>query len=196
VLKKYKLIQSVPRNVLKRLRFCIEKKILEIPKQQKIKNYLVATNKNCLCAMKQSSQSFGLGTKIIYPISGNVKQTAKSLAKSIENAKTNSCIIFGGETTVKVKGKGKGGRNQELVLYMLNYLKNVKQRIVIASIGTDGKDGNTDACGAILNNKVIDDSKKFLQNNNSYYFLNKHQSLIFTGHTHTNLMDIGVLQKR
>ena len=112
-------------------------------------------------------------------------------------AKTNSCIVFGGETTVKVKGRGKGGRNQELVLYLLEEIQKTEQNITVVSIGTDGKDGNTDACGAILNNEVkFGNAKKYLQNNNSYYFLKKHNGLIFTGPTHTNLMDIGILLKR
>ena len=132
VFKKYNLLQSVPGKVLKRMRLGIEKKIPETPKRQKIKNQIIATNKNCLNAMKKTSKNFGLATEMIYPVSGDVKQTAKSLAKSIIRAKTKSCIIFGGETTVKVQGKGKGGRNQELVSYMLNNLQKAKQNIVIA----------------------------------------------------------------
>lgn len=197
VLKKYCLLQSVPKNVLKRIHLGIEKKIRETPKQQKITHQIIATNKNCLDAMKKTSKSLGLSTKMIYPVSGDVKQTAKTLVRHITNAKPRSCVIFGGEPTVKVKGKGKGGRNQELVLYILKHLQDIKQKIIIASIGTDGKDGNTDACGAILNNKIkFSHAKKFLENNNSYYFLKKHESLIFTGPTHTNLMDIGILLKQ
>lgn len=197
ILKKHNLLYSVPHNILKRIHLGMEKKISETPKRQQIKNQIVATNKNCLLAMKKTSQDLKLTTKTVYHISGDVKQIAKILAKLIMKAKTNSCIIFGGETTVKVKGKGKGGRNQELVLYILKKVKKVKQTITIASIGTDGRDGNTDACGAVLNNKVsLDGVNKFLQNNNSYYFLKKYKGLIFTGPTHTNLMDIGVLLKR
>lgn len=197
IFKKYDLLHSVPDNVLKRIHLGIEKKISETPKRQKIKNQIVVTNKNCLVAMKKTSRDLELATKTVYPVSGDVKQVAKILAKLIMKAKTNSCIIFGGETTVKVKGKGKGGRNQELVLYILKEVKKVKQAITVASIGTDGRDGNTDACGAVLNNKVpLAGAKKFLQNNNSYHFLKKHKGLIFTGPTHTNLMDIGVLLKR
>lgn len=196
VLKKYNLLQSVSGNVLKHIHLGIEKKIPETPKRQKIKNQIIATNKNCLYAMEKKLKSFGFTSKLIYPVSGDVKQAAKSLAKSIINAKTKSCIIFGGETTVKVTSNGKGGRNQELVLYLLNNLQKAKQDIIFASIGTDGKDGNTDACGAILSNKTkFGHAKKFLQNNNSYYFLKKHKGLIFTGPTHTNLMDIGILLK-
>jgi len=197
VLKKYNLLQSVPTNILKRIRLGIEKKIPETPKQQKIKNHIIATNKTCLNTMGKISKSFGLTQKIIYPVSGDVKQIAKTLTKLIVKAKPNSCIIFGGEPTVEVKGKGKGGRNQELVLYILKEIQNVEQNITVASIGTDGKDGNTDACGAILNNKInVTDAKKFLARNDSYAFIKKHKGLIFTGPTHTNLMDIGVLVKR
>lgn len=197
VLKKYNLLKSAPRSVLKRIRLGIEKEIPETPKQQKIKNHVIATNKNCLVAMKKKSKSFELTHKTIYPVSGNAKQIAKTLAKLIVNAKPNMCIIFGGESTVQVKGKGKGGRNQELVLYILAELQNVEQHITVASIGTDGKDGNTDACGAILNNKVnLTNVKKFLIRNDSYRFIKKYKGLVFTGPTHTNLMDIGVLLKR
>jgi len=197
ILKKYNLLKSMPGNVLKRIHLGIEKKIPETPKQQKIKNQIIATNKNCLNAMEKTSKSFELTYKTIYPVSGDVKQIAKTLAKLIVKAKHNSCIIFGGETTVKVKGKGKGGRNQELVLYILEEIQNVEQNITVASIGTDGKDGNTDACGAILNNKVnLTDVKKFLARNDSYNFIKKYKGIVFTGPTHTNLMDIGILLKR
>ena len=197
ILKKYNLLQSVPSNVLKRIRLGIEKEIPETPKQQKIKNQIIATNKTCLNSMEKISASFGLTNKTIYPISGDVKHMAKILAKFIAKAKPNSCIIFGGEPTVKVKGKGRGGRNQELVLYILEEIQNDKHRITVASIGTDGKDGNTDACGAILNKTInVADAKKFLARNDSYNFIKKHKGLIFTGPTHTNLMDIGILLKR
>lgn len=197
ILKKYNLLKSSPRNVLKRIHLGIEKKISETPKKPKIKNFIVATNKNCLNAMEKSSKRFGLNYKTIYPVSNDVKQIAKTLAKLIVKAQSNTCVIFGGESTVQVKGKGKGGRNLELVLYILSELQTITQNITVASIGTDGKDGNTDACGAILNNKVnLMDVKKFLVRNDSYRFIKKHKGLVFTGPTHTNLMDIGVLLKR
>ena len=112
--------------------------------------------------------------------------------------KQHSCLIFGGEATVKVAGNGRGGRNQELVLYMLNEIQKSGKDVVIASCGTDGKDGNTDASGAIVesSNNQFRDIQKFLKNNNSYNFFKKYKGLIFTGPTHTNLMDIGVLLTR
>jgi hydroxypyruvate reductase len=197
VLKRYNLWNNVPKNVRKRIRLGITRKIPETPKRGKIKNHIIATNMNCLMAMEKIAKSFGLSSKTIYPISGDVKQNAKNLANLITNAKHNSCVVFGGEPTVIVKGNGKGGRNQELVLYILKNIRDVRQKIIASSIGTDGKDGNTNACGAILDETAnVIAAKKFLKRNDSYNFLKKKNGLIFTGPTHTNLMDIGILLKR
>jgi len=63
--------------------------------------------------------------------------------------KKNSCIIFGGEPTVQVKGNGKGGRNQELVLQILKLIHGSDHRVLVSSISTDGIDGNTTCAGAL-----------------------------------------------
>jgi hydroxypyruvate reductase len=195
ILKKYNLEKSVPKNVLKRIVRGMKNKIPETPKHPKIKNYVIATNGNCLDEMKKTAKKFGLRTSVVSSIDDDVKLAARKL---IAKTKPNSCLVFGGETTVKVTGHGKGGRNQELVLYASidSYKKNHKT--IIASIGTDGKDGNTNACGAMLENSElkIGETQKFLKNNNSYSLLKKHNALVFTGQTHTNLMDIGVILRK
>ncbi|HSD04366.1 MAG TPA: DUF4147 domain-containing protein [Nitrosopumilaceae archaeon] len=195
VLKKHGLEKSVPRSVLKRIKLGIEHKIPETPKRITIKNYIIATNEDCLDEMKKKAVSFGLRTKIIHSMAGDVRAIAHKLVSA---SKSYDCLIFGGETTVKVRGNGKGGRNQELVLHALmeSYKKN--QNMIIASIGTDGIDGNTDACGAILSTGElkINQTQKFLKNNNAYSLLKKQNALIFTGPTHTNMMDIGVVLRR
>lgn len=197
ILKQYNLWNLVPTNVRKRICLGTAKKIPETPKREKIKNYIIASNMNCLIAMGKIAKSLGLNPKTVYPISGDVKQNAKNLVNLIINAKHNSCVVFGGEPTVTVKGNGKGGRNQELVLYILKNIQDVQQKVIVASIGTDGKDGNTNACGAILDETTnVITAKKFLIRNDSYNFLKKKNGLIFTGPTHTNLMDIGILLKR
>lgn len=197
ILKKYNLTKITPRNVLQRINLGIAKEIAETPKRPKIKNYIIATNKNCLNAMAKKAKSFGLRIKRIYPISGDVKHVAKKLVKAMP-MQSKSCLIFGGEATVKVTGTGKGGRSQELVLYALKEIQKMPQKITIASLGTDGIDGNTDACGAIMSNSEsnLKGIKKFLKNNNSYSFLKKHNGLMFTGPTHTNLMDIGIMLRQ
>lgn len=195
IIKKYGIEKDAPKNVLKRIKLGIKHEISETPKQTRIKNYIVATNENCLHEMKIKAKSLGLNPKILHSIDGDVAVVARKLVNS---SKPRMCLIFGGETTVKVRGNGKGGRNQELVLYALIESCKKNQEMTIASVGTDGIDGNTNSCGAILNNLElkIDQTRRFLTNNNSYSLLKKQNALIFTGPTHTNLMDIGVILRR
>ena len=108
-------------------------------------------------------------------------------------------LLFGGETTVTVTGDGLGGRNQEIALSFLRSMK-VGDKLIIASFGTDGIDGPTDAAGAICdwvtkdkavrNNVDID---RYLLNNDSYHLLQKLNSLIFTGYTGTNVNDVVIV---
>ena len=126
-------------------------------------------------------------------IYGDIKE---SVTKIIERILSNesTCIIFGGETTVKVLGKGMGGRNQELVLRLLKNTQKLK-KMVIASIGTDGIDGNSIFAGAITENIKVDLKvmKEFLKNNDSGRFFQKQKGNIITNATHTNLLDVGVV---
>ena len=196
IISKFSLEKDLPRNVLHHLDLGIKGKINETPKKGKIRNYLILTNNDCLTAMRKRSRDLGFSTSVFGSISGDVNRAAKHLAKKFSNKKM-SCIIFGGEPTVSVSGKGKGGRNQELVLRIaLN--KNLQEKnVMIASIGTDGVDGNTNCAGA-LSYANIDQtrSRDFLSNNNTYHFFKKYGGLIFTGQTGTNLMDIGLILRR
>ena len=109
----------------------------------------------------------------------------------------NSCLIFGGEPTVQVKGKGKGGRNQELVLQILKLIHSSNHHVLVSSTSTDGVDGNTTCSGALIENNSFSMEKipLYLENNNSHSFFKKYGGLIKTGPTHTNLMDIGLIIK-
>ena len=124
---------------------------------------------------------------------GDIKEAVKEILENVSKEK-NHCLIFGGETTVQVIGKGQGGRNQELVLRLLKNTQKF-EKICIASIGTDGIDGNTAFAGAITENiKTESESlKEFLKNSDSSRFFQKQKSNILTGFTHSNLMDIGVI---
>ncbi|MCJ7699413.1 hypothetical protein MUO56_04105, partial [Candidatus Bathyarchaeota archaeon] len=108
-------------------------------------------------------------------------------------------IVTGGETTVTVTGKGKGGRNQEIPLAAASRLKDF-EGVAIASLSTDGVDGPTDAAGAIVDGKTLDRTvrndmlpDRFLTDNDSYRFFSKLDDLIFTGPTGTNVNDISVI---
>jgi hydroxypyruvate reductase len=107
-------------------------------------------------------------------------------------------MIVGGETTVTVMGKGKGGRNQELALAAALMLKDLGG-VVVASLSTDGVDGPTDAAGAIADAETISRGQKagldahgFLENNDSYRFFARLDDLIFTGATGTNVNDLSL----
>ena len=193
IIKKYKLEKSVSKKVIKRLKDGMSGKIQETPKHPTINNIIIAKNRDLLADMSKKSRQIGLFTKTIL-VSGDVKRVAKKIVTMIITKRSNSCIIFGGEPTVNVIGNGKGGRNQELVLRILQELQNAKKRFTFASVGTDGIDGNTKFAGAIIDNTVK--SKKiqsYLKNNDSNSFFKKHGGLVKTGYTHTNLMDIGLI---
>lgn len=193
IVKKYKLEKKISKEIVKHLTLGSRGKIPETPKKTKILNQIIASNKDCLNAMKKKAKHFGYPTQVI-SIFDDVDTAADKIIKKITDKK-NSCIIFGGETTVCVKGKGKGGRNQELVLRILRKLQGTKKALIIASLGTDGIDGNTKYAGAIIENSCFPQSKidAFLKNNDSNLFFKKYGGLIKTGPTHTNLMDIGLV---
>ena len=192
ILEKYKLRKKIPPEVLHVLQQGAQKENSEDVKKPKIDNYIIANNIDCLKAMQKIAKKKGYKV-ITMQVFGDIKNAVRKILENIsENQKT--CLIFGGETTVRVLGKGMGGRNQELVLRVLKNTQKLK-KIVIASIGTDGIDGNSVFAGAITENIKIDLSvmKEFLKNSDSGRFFQKQKGNIVTDFTHTNLMDIGVI---
>jgi len=190
IIEKYKLKRKIPSEVLQVLEKGLEK--IEIPKKSKIENYIIANNSDCLEAMQKTARKIGYNVTILQ-VFGEIKDAVTKILENIsENQK--ACLIFGGETTVRVLGKGMGGRNQEMVLRILKNTQKLK-KIVIASMGTDGIDGNSVFAGAITENIRIDSSitKEFLKNSDSGRFFQKQKGNIVTDFTHTNLMDIGVI---
>ncbi len=193
ILKKYKIRWKMPQEVLDLFKKG-ENEIIETPKKAKIENFVIASNNDCLTAMKEKAEKIGYKVDTMQ-IFGDIKeQVTKILEKISDEEKT--CILFGGETTVKVLGKGMGGRNQELVLRLLKNTQKLK-KMVIASIGTDGIDGNSVFAGAITENIRIDLDvmKEFLKNSDSGRFFQKQKGNVITNATHTNLMDIGMILK-
>ena len=195
IIRKYSLEAKFPKKVFSHLKKSKHRK-KKIQKTLQIKNEIIATNRDCLDTMVSKSQILGFKTILSPIIQHDVVISAKKLVKMIPKSK-RFCIIFGGEPTVNVKGTGKGGRNQELVLQILKLIHNSNHNLIISSIGTDGIDGNTKYAGALIENNPfkLDDITHYLKNNNSNLFFKKHGGLIKTGYTHTNLMDIGLILK-
>jgi glycerate 2-kinase len=193
IIKKYNLQKKIPKSIVRQLKLGLRGNIKETPKKTKIPHHIILSNHHCVEAMQKKSRHLGISSKSLI-ISGDVCKAANKLV-SIIKKKKNFCLIFGGETTVKVIGEGKGGRNQELVLHILNKVQKIKKEIIISSVGTDGIDGNTKSAGVITKNFIVSQKeiKSYLKNNDSNSFFKKYGGLINTGYTHTNLMDVGLI---
>ena len=108
-----------------------------------------------------------------------------------------ACIVSSGETTVRVTGDGKGGRNQEFALACASILASLGAAAAAASVGTDGIDGPTDAAGALVDNTTLERAgaahlhpDSFLERNDTYRFFDTLGDLIHTGPTGTNVGDL------
>jgi len=139
-----------------------------------------------------TTQLKGESQKIGLDLAGELKKVV--LGKS--DLSKPALLIAGGETTVTVRGDGKGGRNQELALSAAREIENINNCLLI-SFATDGEDGPTDAAGAIVDGNTILNGKaqgldveKFLHRNDAYHYLEKTGSLIRIGPTGTNVNDM------
>jgi glycerate 2-kinase len=124
---------------------------------------------------------------------------ARQVAATEEPVRRPACIIAGGETTVTLLGRGKGGRNQELALGAVQGLAGL-QDVALVSLATDGGDGPTDAAGAVVTGQTLEralqaglDPEAFLANNDSYRFFDALGDLLRPGPTHTNVNDLAVI---
>ncbi len=212
VLIKYGLWDRIPESVRRRVEAGLRGEVEETPKPgdkifEKVHNFIVGSNRLACRIAAKTANELGLNSAIL---SSKVEGEARHVGTVygsilVEEALENSpiekpaIIIAGGETTVTVKGTGIGGRNQELVLSASMKIQGLKN-VAIASIGTDGIDGLTDAAGAIADGKTVQrtfeanlDPEEYLVNNDSYNFFKKLGDFIFTGPTGMNIMDITIM---
>ncbi len=169
-------------------------------------NVLTGTNKTALKAAADKAESLGLATLLIDDdLHGDTHLAAKYIVdKAFEYNKRKpgskpACLLFGGETTLRITGNGLGGRNQHLALAASLLIRD-RPEITILSGGTDGNDGPTDAAGAVVDAMTIRsalqkgiDPEKFLARFDSYNFFRECGGHIITGPTLTNVMDIVVV---
>ena len=156
--------------------------------------------------LKNRAMEFNVNAIIIDDqLQGDVSTIAEYLVETSLKFKNDKdevkpvCLLFGGETVVKVNGSGKGGRNQHLALLIALLLQN-KPGLTFLSAGTDGNDGPTDAAGAVVDSDTISlallkgtDPEKYLTNFDSYHFFKSSGGHIITGPTMTNVMDLIVV---
>jgi glycerate-2-kinase len=211
VLDKFNLVDEVPAGIIKYLKegekgLRPETPKLNDPVFEKTWNLIVGTNRLALEAAAKKAHEYNINALIIGDqLQGDTSSVAEYLVetalrfKEDENEVKPVCLLFGGETTVKMTGKGKGGRNQHLALQTALLLKD-NPGITLLSAGTDGNDGPTGAAGAVVDSETCVnalsegiDPVKFLLDFDSYHFFKKAGGHIVTGPTMTNVMDIIVV---
>ncbi len=214
VLDRYRLREKAPQAVLRHLVAGSTGKLPETPKAgapvfRRVDNRIVADNRSALAAAQQATTGYGLKGEILSAeIAGEAREAGRWLARkaiAIQQTRRTElpiCLLSGGETTVTVHGKGIGGRNMELALAFAREIEGVPD-IILLSGGTDGRDGPTDAAGAVADgNTVLRGREKgldpaaFLAENDSYSFFREEGGLFVTGPTGTNVMDIQVVAIR
>jgi len=168
---------------------------------------LLANNRDALLAAKNKAESLGFGTTILTTeMSGDTQTRARELCSFLKGIyhgqrkyRPPHCFLLGGETTVKVQGKGKGGRNQEFALASAIALKDFSGAYML-SAGSDGSDGPTNAAGAFTDGKTVSrghtiglDPYSALHDNDSYNFFKPLGDLFSPGPTGTNVLDFKIV---
>ncbi len=213
MIEKYRLEPEIPPNVIDIFKKGIQGRLAETPKEgdpvfRKVDNQIIGSNRDALEAARMRAVALGYEAEIISTeLTGEAREAGRWLAERAVETKEalgtmpgrKICLLSGGETTVTVNGRGKGGRNMELAL---SFAREVADRpgIVLLSAGTDGTDGPTDAAGAIVDGQTTVkarargiDPEQYLKNNDSYHFFKKTDELFITGPTQTNVMDIQIM---
>ena len=212
ILDRYRLRPMLPAAVLRRLEAGARNEVEDTPKVgdscfARSRNHLIGNNLLAIESAVRTARALGYNTLVLSTrIQGEAREVAAVHAAIAQEVTTSSqpvpppaCVISGGETTVTLSGRGKGGRSQELALAAALRLENW-ERITLLSAGTDGSDGPTDAAGAIVDGTTADRARQlglspaaYLADNDSYHFFKALGDLVITGPTNTNVMDLQII---
>jgi len=211
IARKYGIWEELPSSVRMRFEMGAKGDLPETPKPgdpafSSCKNTIVGNNRTALEAARKEAEVRGYKALLLTSfLQGEAREVGRALAsvvkevrKSGEPVEPPACLLCGGETTVTVRGKGKGGRNQELALAMVGELAGL-EGVLVLSAGTDGTDGPTDAAGAFVDGGTSKRARKlglepddYLRENDSYNFFRALGDLFVTGPTGTNVMDLQI----
>jgi glycerate 2-kinase len=209
IIDRYGLRKKLPSAVIKLMHDGVKGLIADTPKAgdavfKKGLNLIVGSNRAALLAAADKAEALGYHTLVFSSfVQGEAREIARAFAAigkeivaSGHPISPPACILAGGETTVTIRGSGKGGRNQELALAAALAMDGWP-RMALLSAGTDGSDGPTDAAGAFVDGNTCQDAlrkgidpEKYLQGNDAYHFFNQLDDLFITGPTRTNVMDV------
>jgi len=214
-LENLRILDKVPTRVKKRIVEGTKGLVHDTPKPrdpifEKVNNVILGANAVACQRMEEElSRKLGRAAEVRYVgsrITGEASVVARMLVEKASGLAKKSnkryfVMLWGGETTVTVKGHGVGGRNQEEALSALLAIDKSRDRsITMGFMGTDGIDGNTNAAGAIVDLSTFKRAQRtyleiplYLRNNDSHSFFKKvGNSLVLTGPTGTNVNDIGI----
>ncbi len=209
LLGRFRLQDAVPARVRAQLQRGLAGEIPDSPTEgdpifARTAAVLVGSNEIAARAALDAAQNLGYNALLVTTwVEGEAREVAKVMAGVAKGLIRHhsplpppACLIFGGETTVTVRGDGAGGRSQEMALSAAIALDGWENVAVMAA-GTDGTDGPTDAAGGIAHGEVLAraralglDPQAFLDANDSYHFLRQTDTLLVTGPTNTNVNDL------
>ncbi len=209
VLVKYDLASHVPAKVRLHLQAGLAGARPETPKPGdavfgRVQHVIVGSNRLAAEAAVTAARAEGLDVLLLSTfLEGEAREVARVAAALVKEMVYHdrpvarpACVVWGGETTVTVRGEGKGGRNQELALAAAIQMAGLAGALLVA-LGTDGTDGPTDAAGAVATGNTVAraralglDPAAYLANNDSYSFFDLLGDLIRTGPTGTNVNDL------
>lgn len=210
IIEKYGIKDKIPAGITKILNEGFNKIRKETLKESDeafrlTTNLIIGNNRLALKKAREKAEALGYTTKIITDsLHSDVEDVADYIFSKLikyrnENPGKKSCLLFGGEPTIKITGDGLGGRNQHLALLMAQKINGING-VVFLSGGTDGTDGPTDAAGAIAEPETLKHSEalgldinKYISDCDSYNFFRQEGGLIKTGPTQTNVMDLIVV---
>jgi len=209
IVQKYGIESQLPSSVVERLRRGREGQIPETPKPgdralSKAHTEIVASNEIAAQAAIEEAGRQGMNTLLLSTfVEGEAREVGTvfaAIAREIRHSgrpiAPPACVVAGGETTVTLRGRGKGGRNQELALAAAIPIAGLEDVMVIG-LATDGTDGPTDAAGALADGTTLAragalgvSAWKHLADNDSYHFFEALGDLLLTGPTNTNVNDL------
>lgn len=209
VLQKYDLEKDTPASILNRLlraSSADQKRFAGDGEESKdnIENIIIGDNKLAAQAAREQAIREGFYSEILTSeLQGEAREVgvmlAKRLKNEIEKRPRPFCLIAGGETTVTIRGNGKGGRNQEVALSAVEELAGLEDCMLIA-LATDGDDGPTDAAGAVVTGESAQRAKSlglnaadYVSRNDAYPFFEALGDLLKPGPTGTNVNDLNFL---
>jgi glycerate-2-kinase len=201
----------VPAAVIDRLASGARGEVAETPKRGDPRLadcvfHIIGTRRTAMAGAESAARRLGYSVVVVErPIAGEAREAGRDFVRAARAACARSssiCVIAAGETTVTVRGDGRGGRNQEFVLGALDELGGPGE-LVLGSVGTDGIDGSTPAAGAIGDARSRQrararglDADAALRRNDAYSFFSALDDLVHWGPTGTNVGDVHVLLSR